>query len=271
MKTMRLIVFVRVWLGLLGFSVFSIASAEVATVAVASTLRHAFEEISPLFTRDTGHTLRATYGSSGNFYSQIRQGAPFDVFLAADTDFPDRLVKERLAMEPLVVYGEGRLVLMASAVGPVKPDPAFFDLKAALADGRLRKLAIANPDLAPYGMRAREALEHAELWNAIQPKLVLGENVGQAAQFASTGSAEVAIVALSLALAPQLQGKVNYSLISASWHKPLKQGMVVINPDNTAGLALFEYMTSPPAQRVLKKYGYDVMAYATKPLTRKPH
>lgn len=261
----------RPLLVVLGLSMCTSASAEVATVAVAATLRHAFEEISPLFTRDTGHTLRATFGSSGNFYSQIRQGAPFDVFLAADTEFPDRLVREKHASSPMVVYGEGRLVLMARTGGTVKTDPAMADLKAALADGRLRKLAIANPALAPYGMRAQEALERVGLWEPVQPRLVLGENVGQAAQFASTGSAQVAIVALSLALAPQLKGKVNYSLISASWHKPLKQGMVVINPENKAGLALFEYMTSPPAQRVLKKYGYDVLAYATKPLMTKPN
>ena len=263
--------FLRPLLVLLGLSMFTSASAEVAAVAVASTLRHAFEEISPLFTRDTGHTLRATYGSSGNFYSQIRQGAPFDMFLAADTEFPDRLVREKHAMAPMTVYGEGRLVLMAPTRGPVKTDTAMADLKAALADGRLRKLAIANPALAPYGMRAQEALQHVGLWGPIQPTLVFGENVGQAAQFASTGSAQVAIVALSLALAPQLKGKVHYSLISASWHKPLKQGMVVINPESKAALALFEYMTSPPAQRVLKKYGYDVLAYATKPLMKKPH
>lgn len=261
----------RFLLCVLGLALCTNASAEVATVAVAATLRHAFEEISPMFTHDTGHTLRATYGSSGNFYSQIRQGAPFDVFLAADTEFPYRLIKENFATQPMVVYGEGRLVLMARAGGPVKVDSAFADVAVALKDGRLQKLAIANPALAPYGMRAQEALERAGLWEPVQHKLVLGENVGQAAQFASTGSAQVAVVALSLAMAPQLQGKVSYSLISASWHKPLKQGMVVINPGNKAGLALFEYMTSPPAQRVLKKYGYDVLAYATQPLKNKNH
>ena len=140
--------FLRPLLVLLGLSMFTSASAEVAAVAVASTLRHAFEEISPLFTRDTGHTLRATYGSSGNFYSQIRQGAPFDMFLAADTEFPDRLVREKHAMAPMTVYGEGRLVLMAPTRGPVKTDTAMADLKAALADGRLRKLAFAKAFLA---------------------------------------------------------------------------------------------------------------------------
>lgn len=251
---------------------FTSASAEVATVAVAATLRHAFEEISPLFTRDTGYTLRATYGSSGNFYSQIKQGAPFDLFIAADTDFPHRLIEEKYASPPMVVYGEGRLVLMARADGPVQVDSALNDVKLALRDGRLQKLAIANPALAPYGMRAQEALERIGLWEPLQSRLVLGENVGQAAQFASTGAAQVAVVALSLALAPQLKGKTNYSLISASWHKPLTQGMVVINPDNKATLALFEYLTRLPAQRVLKKYGYEVPAHVPpKTFITKPH
>lgn len=233
-----------------------LARAETATVAAAATLRHALAEILPQFTKATGHELKVAYGSSGNFYSQIKQGAPFDLFLSADMEFPEKLVNEKLAKPPVQAYAQGRLVLLVPNASRLKPDGRLSDLAATLQEGRLRKLAIANPSVAPYGMRAKEALIHAGLWERLQPNLVIGENVGQAAQFASSGAAQGGLVALSLALAPELAQRTRYALIPQAWHQPLVQGMVLIQPGNAAAVAFFAYLKTDAARTVLARHGY---------------
>ncbi|EDM82878.1 MULTISPECIES: molybdate ABC transporter substrate-binding protein [unclassified Limnobacter] len=239
------------------FTCLGTAHAGSATVAAAATLRHALDEISPQFTKATGHTLKVAYGSSGNFYSQIKQGAPFDVFLSADMVFPQKLVDEKLAVAPALPYAEGRLVLLLPRKSRLKPDGTLADLAAALKDGRLSKLAIANPTVAPYGTRAQEALMHADLWAGVKPRLVIGENVGQATQFVASGAAQAGLVALSLALAPDLAARTQYALVPREWHQPLVQGMVLIQPENPAAKALADYLKTETARAVLKKYGYD--------------
>lgn len=233
------------------------AHAGSATIAAAATLRYALDEISPQFTKVTGHSLKVAYGSSGNFYSQIKQGAPFDVFLSADMVFPQKLLDEKLAASPVLPYAEGRLVLLLPRESRLKPDGTLADLAAALKDGRLSKLAIANPTVAPYGMRAQEALMHADLWATAKPRLVMGENIGQATQFVASGAAQAGLVALSLALAPELVERTQYALVPREWHQPLVQGMVLIRPDNPAAKAFSDFMNTAPARAVLKKYGYD--------------
>jgi molybdate transport system substrate-binding protein len=237
--------------------VVNAAHAGSATVAAAATLRYALNEISPAFTKTTGHTLKVAYGSSGNFYSQIKQGAPFDVFLSADMLFPQKLVDEKLAVPPALPYAEGRLVLLLPQKSRLKPDGTLADLTSALKDGRLSKLAIANPAVAPYGARAQEALTHAGLWAVAQPHLVIGENVGQATQFVASGAAQAGLVALSLALAPELAERTQYAMVPREWHQPLVQGMVLIRPDNAAAKAFVDYLRTGAARAVLRKYGYD--------------
>jgi molybdate transport system substrate-binding protein len=234
-----------------------IAQAGTATVAAAATLRHALEDMAPQFRHATGHTLKVAYGSSGNFYSQIKQGAPFDVFLSADMVFPQKLVAEKRAIPPVHAYAEGRLVLLVPNKSPLKVDGSLQDLAAALQDGRLTKLAIASPRVAPYGMRAREALMHAGLWESILPHLVVGENISQATQFASSGAAQAGLVALSLAVSPQLVSHTRFERIPKEWHQPLRQGMVLIHAGNPAAQAFYDYLKTAPARAVLKKYGYD--------------
>jgi molybdate transport system substrate-binding protein len=234
-----------------------LAHAGNVTVAAAATLRYALDEISPRFTQATGHTLKVAYGSSGNFYSQIKQGAPFDVFLSADMVFPQKLVDEKLAAAPVLPYSEGRLVLLVPHQSALKADGSLKDLAAALKDGRLNKLAIANPTVAPYGMRAREVLIQIKLWDALQGKLVMGENIGQATQFATSGAAQGGLVALSLAIAPEVAARASHSLIPKEWHQPLIQGMVLCQAGNPAAKAFVQYMQTEAAREVLKKYGYD--------------
>lgn len=231
--------------------------AATAKVAAAATLRHALEEIAPEFKKATGHDLKVAFGSSGNFYSQIMQGAPFDVFLSADTEFPQKLVDAKKAQPPVRVYAEGRLVLLLPLQSRLKVDGRLKDLAAAMEDGRLTRLAIANPNVAPYGMRAKEALSHAGLWAQAQPRLVIGENVGQATQFATTGAAQAGLVALSLALAPQLAANTQYALIPREWHQALVQGAVLLHDKNPAAVAFMNYLGTDTARNILKKYGYD--------------
>lgn len=226
------------------------------SIAAASDLKFALDEIAARFARETGRTVRVTYGSSGNFYRQIQQGAPFELFLSADEDYVRRLADEQLTVDGGVRYAIGRLVLFVPKGSTVKADPAFADLRAALRDGRLKRLAIANPEHAPYGRAARQALEREGLWDALAGKLALGENVSQAAQFALSGSAQAGIFALSLALSPEFAGKGDYVPISESWHEPLRQRAVLLRRSGETARAFQRFLLQPPAREVLRRYGF---------------
>lgn len=231
-------------------------SPAVPTVAAASDLKFAVEEVAAQFEKATGQRLRLVFGSSGNFYSQILQGAPFHLFMSADEDFVFKLADAGKTEDRGRLYGHGRIGVMVPRGGPVRADGALKDLSAALADGRLKKFAIASPDHAPYGMRAKEALQHAGLWQRIEPLLVVGENISQAAQFATSGSTQGGIVAYSLALAPQVARLGEFALIPESWHKPLAQRMVVVRGAPPAARAFYEFLSTPEAQAIMVKYGF---------------
>ena len=230
----------------------------VATVAAASDLKFALEELARQFERDTGHRLRLVFGSSGNFYSQILQGAPFHLFMSADEDFVFRLHDAGKARDRGRLYAYGRIGILVPPGSPLRPDGSLQDLAAALQDGRLKRFAIANPEHAPYGMRAREALQHVGLWPQIVPRLVLGENISQAAQFATSGSTQGGIVAYSLALAPQVAQTGQFALIPEAWHRPLAQRMVLTPAAPPAAVAFYDYLSTPAAQTVMSRYGFAV-------------
>ncbi|HVL09834.1 MAG TPA: molybdate ABC transporter substrate-binding protein [Burkholderiaceae bacterium] len=231
-------------------------SLEVPTLAAASDLRFALEEVAEQFEKSTGQRLRLVFGSSGNFYSQILQGAPFHLFMSADEDFVFKLADAGKTVDRGRLYAHGRIGLMVPKGGPVRADGALADLAAALADGRLKKLAIASPDHAPYGMRAKEALQHAGLWQRIGPFLVVGENISQTAQFAISGSTQGGIIAYSLALAPQVARQGDFALIPESWHKPLAQRMVLMRNAPASARAFYDYLSTPAAQSIMVKYGF---------------
>jgi len=228
----------------------------VPTVAAASGLKFAIEELAAAFTRETGRKLRLSFGSSGNFARQIEQGAPFELFLSADEAMVFRLADKGLTLDRGTLYAVGRLVLIVPRGSPLKPDGELRDLAAALVDGRLKRFAIANPEHAPYGKRAEEALRHAGLWEAIRPRLAMGENVAQAAQFATSGSAQGGIVAHSLALAPALAGSSAFALIPAAWHQPLNQRMVLLKGAGETARAFHDWLLQPAARAVMARYGY---------------
>lgn len=232
----------------------------VATLAAAADLKFAIEELAARFERDTGHRMRLVFGSSGNFASQILQGAPFHLFMSADEDFVYRLAAAGRTRDRGRAYALGRIGIIVPKGGVLQADGELKDLAAALSDGRLRKFAIANPEHAPYGARAREALQHAGLWPALQGRLVFGENISQTAQFATSGSTQGGIVALSLALAPAVGRLGDFALIPASWHRPLQQRMVLLNDAPPAARAFYDYIGTPAAQQIMVRHGFAMPA-----------
>lgn len=231
-------------------------AADVPAVAAAADLQFALTEIAGQFYRDSGRQVKLSFGSSGNFARQLQQGAPFQLFLSADEKYVQLLVERGLTRDGGALYAVGRIVVFALRGSPVKPDPGLQDLGAALKDGRLKRLAIANPEHAPYGRAAREALRKAGLWDLAQRRLVMGENAAQAAQFATSGSAEAGVLPYSLALAPAISERGSHALIPQQWHSPLRQRMVLMKGAGETAQMLYAYLQQPAAREVFKRYGF---------------
>lgn len=226
-------------------------------IAVASSVQLAVQEVADAFTVDTGHALRLSFGSSGNFARQIRSGAPFELFLSADEDFVMDLARDGFTRDEGRVYVVGRLALVVPDDSPVNVDDALDGLARAVESGDVRRFAIANSEHAPYGMRAREALQHRGLWSAMQPMLVLGENVSQAAQFALSGSTQGGLVAYSQAVAPELARRSRYALVPESWHQPLRQRMALLENAGPVAEAFYQYLQRDTARAILSDYGFS--------------
>jgi molybdate transport system substrate-binding protein len=244
----------RTLLALFLLAALPATAQDVPTVAAAASLRYALDEAGAAFTRETRKQVRITYAASGSLVQQIEAGAPYQLFLSADEAHVFRLAEKRLAPDRGQVYAVGRLALVAPEGSPLKVDPQLKGLRRGLADGSVRRLAIANPDIAPYGARSREALQHAGLWEAAQPRLVFGENVGQAFQFATSGGAEGGFVSLSLVKSPAFRG--TSATIPASWHQPLVQRMALLNGAGPTARAFHRWLLGPGGQAVLARHGY---------------
>lgn len=222
-------------------------------VAAAANVKPALEEIAPAFQKATGATVKVAYGSSGKFASQIRGGAPFDVFVSADISFPDSVIKWGEGVGKPVVYARGIVVLWTSVSDLDPSNPAI------LKDPRVRKVAIADPKLAPYGRNAVAALEKAGIMDEIKPKVVWGENIGQVATYAATGAVDAAFAAKSQAL-ENLAGKGRWADVDTSLAAPLPQAVVLLeygrhnNPKTARSFA--EFLVSPAAQEIWKRNGY---------------
>jgi molybdate transport system substrate-binding protein len=234
----------------------AVSADEPPVIAAASDLQFAVTEIAAAFSADTGKEVKLSFGSTGNFATQIREGAPFQMFMAADQKFVADLHRDGLTRDEGTIYAEGRIVLMVPHGSALQPDEAMDNLEALIDARRLTRFAIANPEHAPYGLRAQEALQHRGLWEKIQPFLLLGENVSQAAQFALSGNAEGGIIAYSLALAPQVQAQGEFALIPSSWHDPLLQRMVLLKNAGPVAEEFHAYMQSPKAREIMVRYGF---------------
>lgn len=243
-------------LALFGGSQASNAQEGSPVVAAAADLKFAVTEISEAFKAETGKEVKLSFGSTGNFATQIREGAPFQVFMAADEKYVLDLAKDGLTRDEGTLYAQGRIVMITPHGSTLKADGSLESLKVALAAGAITHFAIANPDHAPYGVRAREALQHAGLWEAVQSKLVLGENVSQAAQFATSGDAQGGIIAYSLALSKEVSALGEYELIPADWHEPLNQRMVLLKSAGPLAEEFYAYVNAPAARAIMEKYGF---------------
>jgi molybdate transport system substrate-binding protein len=235
--------------------VSTLASAQPLTIAAASDLQSALPGIALKFERETGQKVAVTFGSSGNFFTQIQNGAPFDLFLSADIDFPRRLEAAGQAERgSLYQYATGHLVLWARTDSGIDLRPGL----GVLADARVRRIAIANPQLAPYGRAAVAVLRHEQLYDRVQAKLVIGDNIAQAAQFAQSGGADVGLIGLSVALSPAMKTAGAYVDIPESWYPPIEQAGVIVAASKQKALAqrFLDYLKSPGVIETLQLYGF---------------
>jgi len=250
--------------GALSLGLAAVAHAQAGPpIAAAADLKFALDAVAVQFKNETGKDVKITYGSSGNFVRQLQQGAPFELFLSADEGFVFQLADAGKTLDRGALYAQGRVVLFAPHGSSLKPDAQFSDLKAAIGDSRLQKFAIANPEHAPYGRAAEQALRSQGLWDVVKPKLVMGEDVSQAAQFATSGSTQGGIFAYSLALSPEVSKLGTFALVPAEWHDPLRQRMVLMKTASDTAKAFFAYVQTPPARAVFRKFGFVLPGEAT--------
>lgn len=227
-------------------------------VAAASDLKFALDEIARAWARESGAAVRLTYGSSGNFRRQIAEGAPFELFLSADESYVLALAKDGRLEDEGVPYAVGRLVLFAPAGSPVDPERGLAGLAALARAGRVDKIAIANPAHAPYGRAAREALQGSGAWAALEGRVVLGENVSQAAQFAVSGNASAGLFAYSLTFTPAVAGRGRFALVPESLHAPLRQRMALVKGAGGEARAFYRYLQGPAARAIFTRYGFSL-------------
>lgn len=232
-------------------------AADEILVAAASDLQFAMPQIAQNFEQQTGATVKITFGSSGNFTNQIKNGAPYDVFFSADINYPKQLEAQGFA-EPgsLYQYAYGRIVLWVPAGSSLD----FTQGLSALLSPEFKKIAIANPEHAPYGRAAVAALRHAGIYEKIQSKLVLGENISQTAQFVESGSAGAGILALSLAVAPAMQGKGRYVEIPQQDYPPIAQGCILLKSSRNKELArkFLQFIKTRENTSILSRYGFTL-------------
>jgi molybdate transport system substrate-binding protein len=241
--------------------VFALAAAVPARaaevlVAVAANFAEVVDELKPAFERSSGHRLQATTGSTGKFYAQIKAGAPFHILLSADSKTPELLETESAAIRgSRFTYAIGRLTLWSSDPSRIGADGA-----AALKAPDVRHIAIANPDLAPYGVAAREALHALGLWDELKTRIVMGQNIGQTHSMVATGNAQLGFIALSAVLGPRAADKGSRWDVPQNLFKPIRQDAVLLNAgrENAAATAFLNFLKTPEARAVIDRYGYGI-------------
>jgi molybdate transport system substrate-binding protein len=239
----------------LAFSGFRSIAADTVSVAAAANLAYVLAPLNAAFARtEPGTTVTTQIGASGGLVAQISNGAPYDVFLSADLDFPKELIAAGSA-DPasLVTFAYGKLVLWTT-----QPSLELDSIEKAVRDGRVHKIAVANPKTAPYGRAAEEVLAHLKLVDDATPKMIFGENITQTAQFVSSGNAELGFVALSLVMAPNLKDKGRWILVPDTYYEPLAQGGILTKRggSNPAARRYLNFLQRPEARAVFASFGY---------------
>ena len=235
----------------------SLAVAEEITIAAASDLSFAFREIATEYEKSSGNQVRLTLGSSGNFYAQIQNGAPFDLYFSADIAYPRKLEEAGLTVPgSLYQYAVGRIVLWTGHESRIDVTKGF----EVLREPTVKKFAIANPKHAPYGRAAVAAMEYFKVYDQVKDKLILGENISQAAQFIESGACDIGIIALSLAIAPAMKSKGTYWEVPAEAHPSLDQAAVILkqSKNQEAARQFLEFIKGPQGQEIMKRYGFVV-------------
>ncbi|MBF0588865.1 MAG: molybdate ABC transporter substrate-binding protein [Magnetococcales bacterium] len=231
-----------------------LAMAETLHVAAASNFRSTFTRLARLFEAQSGHRVLTSYASTGKLYAQVRAGAPYALFLAADKAYPDRLRREGLTVGSTVVYALGKLVLWHPEARPIEErgDTTLPALE------KMQRLAISNPKTAPYGRAARETLISLGQWRRMQPRLIYGENVGQTLTFAASGNVEAGFVALSQVLDEEGDVRGHPWLVPEAHYRPIRQGAVLLRPSERqpAARTLMAFLISAPAREMIRRMGY---------------
>ena len=235
-----------------------VAGQRPPTIAAAANLNVALVEVARKFEQDQGARVELVFGASGTLARQIQDGAPFEMFLAADEEFPNQLSAAGLTRDAGVVYAVGRLVIFAPKGSPLTVDERLDGLARLVKSGGLDRFAIANPAVAPYGRAAEAVLRKHGLWDALRPNLVLGDSVAQAAQFATTGNAVGGLIAYSVVLGTDFSDRGTYALIPAADHLPLRQRMVLLKPAGPVTSRFYAFVRTDPARAILRKHGFAV-------------
>ncbi len=224
-------------------------------IAAAADLKFAMDSIINVYkAQNPNADIQVTYGSSGKFFQQITNGAPFDIFFSADVDYPNKLKDQGLTVGDIKTYGIGQIVIWSK-----KTDPNKQQMNTLLNIG-IKKIAIANPAHAPYGKRAEESLNYYKIYDKINDKLVFGENISQTAQFVTTGAADIGIIALSLALSPVMKNEGGkYYLVPEESHTPLEQAYALLKhcAGNSTAIKFYNFISSPDAIDILDYYGFS--------------
>ncbi len=242
------LLFLLLWL----WSTFCIA--QITSVAVAANMKDTFSEIYAAFKATGKPELRVIYGSSGNFTAQIMNGAPFNLFISADESFPLELYKNGKTVDEGRVYAIGKIVLLTKNSSGLKLGNSKAELVLAIA--RANKIAIAKPELAPYGKAAMEYMKGEGLWDFAKDKLVYGDNLGVATMYVVTGAADLGFTGLSLAKSPEVAKDAHYVLVDDGLYNPIKQRMVLMRGAPQEAVDLYKFMQTAQAKNILLKYGY---------------
>ena len=230
------------------------AHAQTLRIAAAADLQFVLPDLASQYEKQTGAKVAITYGSSGNFFAQIQNGAPFDLFLSADLDYPKKLIQAGFAdSDSLQTYAAGRLTLWLPPDSPIDPASGL----KTLLDPRIQKIAIANPEHAPYGRAALAALQSVGLFDQVKSKLVFGENISQAAQFVQSGNSQAGLIALSLALSAAMKNGKRWDIPLDSYPS-MEQAVVILksSPNKKAALSFLAFLKSPQSRATFDRYGY---------------
>jgi molybdate transport system substrate-binding protein len=247
---------VKYILSLLFVTFCAAAHAQVSAIAVAANMKDAFLAIQHEFKVDNKADFRVVYGSSGNITAQILNGAPFSLFISADESYPLELVKRKMTVDEGKVYAIGNIALLSKKSSGIALGSSKADLIKALKQAN--KIAIAKPELAPYGKAAVDYLKAEGLWDLAKEKLVYGDNISIATMYVASGAADIGFTALSLALSPGIAKETQHLVLSSALYEPIQQRMVLMKNAPRDAVALYQFMQSPKAQTILRRFGYQI-------------